>query len=691
MNNPDAFSTLFAPEPQTTTTGKQAWKVLLVDDEADIHAALHLAMGSMVVEGLPLQLFDANSNEQAKTLLTSHPDMALLLLDVVMESEQAGLDLVRYIRQHLGNRIIQIILVTGQPGYAPQRPVVSDYEIDGYRLKSELTADKIFTSVYTALRTCKALRKLDHYQKHLEKLVAERTHQVEEMLATLRNERDRAQSFLDIAGVIIVALDRDGHITLINRMGCDVLGVAEREILGESWFDLFVAPLERQTTWARFHGWMTGHPPPPAGYENEVLTRNGEKRLVAWRIALIRDPQGEILGSLASGEDITNRRQLEERLRQGEKLEAIGVLSGGVAHNFNNILAIILGNAELTQWSPARTKSSMKEIITAAERGRELVNHLLAFSRPTPLSHKLFIPETVIQETARFMGSVLPSAIQLTTEITRQAGMLLGDASQLQQMVLNLVTNAGHALGEQGGEVKIGWRPVPLNGTEAHPLAIPPGDYFELTVQDNGPGMTRQVKDRIFEPFFTTKEPGKGTGMGLAIVHGTVRQCQGSIVCESTPGQGTLFRIHLPRHPLAPSAILAGESKQAGDNTLAMGKILFVDDESQWVNLAQEMLKVLGYSGECFADPILALERFRENPDGFAALVTDQQMPGMTGLELTREIHTLRPGLPILLCTGFSDVVSREEALRHGVAKFLLKPVRLKLLDSTLKEMLGNL
>ncbi|MBF0127243.1 MAG: PAS domain S-box protein, partial [Magnetococcales bacterium] len=382
------------------------------------------------------------------------------------------------------------------------------------------------------------------------------------MLEILRNERDRAQRFLDIAGVIIMALDRQGHITLINRKGCQVLGLEEGEILGQSWFNTFIPDGERPTVLGEYQLLLSNRSEAVKRHENWIMTRQQGKRLVAWWHSLILDDQGHLQGTLSSGEDITEHRKMEERLRQGEKMESIGVLSGGIAHNFNNLLAIILGNAELARFGALKPDDALTEIISAASRGKELVSQLLTFSHRAPMGNMLFPPELALKETIRFIRSVLPPAVQLTASIEENAGMIMGDAHQLQQVVINLATNAWQALEGHEGEIRITLSASRLEPSQAQGLSLAPGDVFELSVQDNGPGMAVEVKEHIFEPFFTTKEPGKGTGLGLSTVHGIIHNAQGAIVCDSAPDAGSLFRIYLPRHrvredpppPLSPHA-----------------------------------------------------------------------------------------------------------------------------------------
>lgn len=531
--------------------------------------------------------------------------------------------------------------------------------------------------------------RLAHYQTHLEMLVAEQTREVEEASQALQSRNALFLSFVAAIADGFWIVDTKGHFIEVNDYYCQMIGFPRQELLVMTITDLKLikSPEEFFANLAvtRHNGvnrFVTQHAT-KAGEMIPVevsIAFNTEQQLY---VAFLRDmrPWEEMLATL---------RSERERLRQVEKMEAIGVLTGGMAHNFNNILAIILGNAELAQLNAIRTEKALDEIVKAADRGRELINHLMTFSRPTTVSNQLFQPEKVVMEAIRFLGSVLSSSVRLTTDICERAGMVLGDATQLQQVVINLVTNAGHALGESGGEVKIGLRPWQMDTTDAQGLSVAPGDYFALTVQDNGPGMTREILDRIFEPFFTTKKQGKGTGLGLAIVHGVVRQCQGAIACDSAPGQGTQFRIYLPRHPQEPTKEVAQTLPISETRSGSKGRVLFVDDEPQFADLGREMLEVLGYQVEVYREPDRALARFQGDPDGFVTVITDQQMPGMTGMELARRIRALRPRLPILLCTGFSEMVTPESGANQGGIKCILKPIRLHTLESTLNEMIAK-
>ncbi|MBF0182279.1 MAG: PAS domain S-box protein [Magnetococcales bacterium] len=504
----------------------------------------------------------------------------------------------------------------------------------------------------------------------------------EKMIADVRKERDRAQGFLDIVNVIIIALDPRGRITMINQKGCAILGLKEADLLHQPWFDRFVPPEMRPMVWEAFDKLISGQLAVVESLENEILTSSGERRLVAWRNALIRDEAGRVIGTLGSGQDITEHRELQERLRQSEKMEAMGVLSGGVAHNFNNILAMILGNAELAQLNAADHAEALESILAAVHKGKELVNQLLAFSRRIPLRAQPFSMSHAVMEAVKLMKSVLPATVQLTTSVEEGDAMVVGDAAQFQHVIVNLVTNAGQALGEKGGKIHITLTRMKLTDAHAKGFNLPPGNHVRLVVEDNGPGIPPEIRKRIFEPFFTTKAPGKGTGLGLALAHGVIHNAGGTIVCESPPDQGAKFTLFIP----CSREMAAGATEGRGDIIKGQGRVVYVDDEPTLAAIGKRMLDALGYEGECFVDPQEALDAYRRHPGNVLAVITDQVMPRMTGVELAQRLHAITPALPVLLLTGFSEEISEETAIAQGIARFFLKPVELKELASALAE-----
>ncbi len=370
------------------------------------------------------------------------------------------------------------------------------------------------------------------------------------------------------------------------------------------------------------------------------------------------------------------RRRLETQLQLSQKMEAIGTLAGGIAHDFNNILFPIIGYTELAMEdidSEKITYTNLQEVLKAAERARDLVQQILTFSRQGERKRTPVRIQAVVKETLRLLRSTFPSTIQLRTAIRDDCGPVFADATQVQQVVMNLGTNAYHAMREQGGTLSVALEMFDIHSPlEGQAKGLVEGKYVVLDVSDTGPGIDESHLDRIFDPFFTTKAPGEGTGMGLAVVHGIVKRYGGQVAVETKPGEGTRFRVFFPMVDAE-----VGREEENGPTTLPHGseRILIVDDEAPVLDTVQQMLESLGYHVTPRSDSLTALETFRERPQEFDLVITDMTMPNMTGASLARNLMDIRPGLPIILCTGFSEIINEDKAKALGVKEYLQKPV----------------
>lgn len=376
-------------------------------------------------------------------------------------------------------------------------------------------------------------------------------------------------------------------------------------------------------------------------------------------------------------------RALDRRLTDSQKIDTLAALAGTLAHDFNNILAAILGFSELARIAAAEGEDAgphILEILKASYRARDLVRQILAFSRRTESAFAPVALRPIVNETLKLLRATLPATIRLRPRLDAE-GRILGDPTQIHQVVMNLCTNAFQAMQEEGGELE-----VTLD--EVNPPPDAAGRWLRLRVRDTGTGIEPAILNRIFDPYFTTKETGKGTGLGLAVVHGIVKQHRGRIEVTSRPGEGATFDVYLPRLEEAPP----GQAQGAGEWVPSGGgeRILFIDDEPALAGAAEALLVGLGYRVIASSDPQAALELFRSDPHGFDLAITDMTMPQLTGDRLAREMLRLRPGFPVILCTGYSERITEEGARSLGAAGLLLKPFLRRELADAVHRALGG-
>jgi PAS domain S-box-containing protein len=390
--------------------------------------------------------------------------------------------------------------------------------------------------------------------------------------------------------------------------------------------------------------------------------------------------------------DITELKQMQEQLRQAEKMQAMGRLAGGIAHDFNNILGAIMGYTDMAL-DEVRDESSLHhkltQVLKASQRAEHLVSQILTFSRQCPQHKQPVFLTPLVKEVLELIKAVTPSSIEFKTALRPDTKPVLADPSQIHEVLMNLTGNAVSAMNEKGGKGTLTVALFEKTLTEALKTPsgnVPPGLYSVIEVTDTGQGMSDTVKSRIFDPFFTTKPVGEGTGMGLSVVLGIVQAHEGVIEVLSAPEKGSTFRIFLPKTQKEPDAA-ADKTRVTVPGT---ERILFIDDEKMIVDMAHTMLENIGYRVVAETNPVAALARFKQNPDHFDLLITDQTMPEMTGVELARAALEIRPSLPVILCTGFSTTVGPKEAEAVGIRKFCMKPITKKEISAVIRNLLDD-
>jgi len=437
-------------------------------------------------------------------------------------------------------------------------------------------------------------------------------------------------------------------------------------------------------SWQRFNEAVETTRNKGESYEIELKFSdiNAKCRDAVARGEAIYGENNKIIGLKGTLQDITGRKQnekekkrLEKQLQQSQKMESIGNLAGGIAHDFNNLLFPIIGMSEmLLEDLPEDSLEyeNAQEIFTAGRRAGDLVQQILAFSRQSEHKMTPVRVQNVLKEVLKLSRSTIPTNIEIQQNIQQNCGLVMADSTQIHQISMNLITNAFHAVEDKNGFINIELKEITLKDNELPDSALQPGQYVRLSVSDNGIGMSQNTVHNIFEPYFTTKEKGKGTGLGLAVVFGIVKEYGGDIKVYSEVGKGTTFNIYLPLMEKSSDRIVIDKVSETAVGT---ENILLVDDEVSVAKLESKMLSRLGYLVTVETKSIDALKAFRSNPDFYDLVISDMTMPDMTGDQLAKEILSTKPDIPIIICTGFSERINKKQAETIGVKGFLMKPV----------------
>ena len=494
--------------------------------------------------------------------------------------------------------------------------------------------------------------------------------------------------------IILTRLD-DGLIVDVNESHTQITGFSREELIGKSALESGIwqndaTAREKLVEQLRETGMYTGLEVPFSRKNGAVGTV-----LASGRIIYLQD----IPHIISISRDITDQKQeqkeketLQARVQQSQKMEAIGTLAGGIAHDFNNILQGVLGYTELAMLKYEKGKDITNELEVlrqAGNRATDLVQTILAFSRQKEPERKPLDLGQVVKEALKLLRASIPTTIEIRLKTSDTPVKVFADYTEMHQVLMNLCTNATHAMGDSGGILEIHIELLDIDERSAfNNPNLNPGLHQRITVSDTGHGMDKEILSRIFNPFFTTKEQGEGTGMGLSVVHGIVKSHGGTITVYSEPGKGSTFHIYIP--------VMDSDSEESRlvsqPVVPATGKehILYVDDEKSIVGFASEALKSLGYTVTSRTSSLEALELFRKDPYRFDLLITDQTMPHMSGINLAGEIIKIRPDIPIILCTGFSAVLTPEKLKRAGIQTLIMKPVLIGQLSKTVRDVLDG-
>ena len=500
-----------------------------------------------------------------------------------------------------------------------------------------------------------------------------------------RLAEEKYRAIFENAVMGICQISTDGRILSANPAYARIIGYESPEELLHSVTDaarqVFVHPEERSELLKTIHEYGTVQ-----DREVQWFRKDGSIAWVTINGRSVKDGSGKVIHYEGAVRDITEHKSLEQQLHQAYKMEAIGTLAGGIAHDFNNILSAVIGYAEMAarESDLGTVRRYLDEIYQAGIRAGDLVQQILTFSRQSEEKRYPLRIGPIIKEAMKLLRASIPTTIKIHQNIHSDQGHIMASPTHIHQILMNLCTNAAHAMGAGRGALSVRLAPVDIKSDDGlihHGLI--PGTHLKLTVSDTGCGIAPGIIDKIFDPFFTTKRPGEGTGMGLSVVHGIVKSSGGAITVQSEVGKGTEFDVYFPLlkekgavpQKEASTPIVGGEER-----------ILFVDDEEVLVELGKNMLSGLGYRVEGRTSSLEALELFRTEPERFDLVITDMTMPNMTGLELAQELMRIRPDIPVILCTGFSELVTAERAKSLGLKEFIMKPVVLRQLAGAVRR-----
>ncbi|MBT8340898.1 MAG: PAS domain S-box protein [Desulfatitalea sp.] len=508
----------------------------------------------------------------------------------------------------------------------------------------------------------------------------------------LRESEERFRRALENIPDVIVIYDEDLRIKYINQATTQLTGRARSDFIGRLETEIWPQEIYSKYMPTLQAALNTGHV-----HSVDVELSLKDNRLSYFRIACVPllDQKGKVREVLGITHDLTERKNMEAeriayeaKLRQSQKMEAVGNLAGGIAHDFNNILSSVIGFAELSLDDVEKGSlidDNLQEVLNAGKRAKELVGQILAFARQSEEKLAPIEINSIVREVLKFIRSSIPTTIEIESGINSDS-VILGNQTQIHQLLMNLCANATHAMEDEGGILSVSLKDISIDREFSEKKELMYGDYIELIVSDTGTGIAPDIVDSIFEPYFTTKEPGEGTGLGLAMVHGIVESHGGKIVVESTLGEGTSFTIYLPiTHKRTSQHLYKPEHLPKGSE-----RILFVDDEDPIAKLGSLELERLGYQVTTRTSSIRALELFKSRPNDFDLVITDMTMPKMTGDKLAIELLKVRSNIPVIVCSGYSKKISDKIARQIGIKAFLYKPVVYADLSKTVRRVLDG-
>lgn len=532
---------------------------------------------------------------------------------------------------------------------------------------------------------------LNDSYSHLKEEILER----KQAEASLRENEGRMKILINTIPDLVWLKNPQGVYLSCNSKFERFFGAKEAQIVGKTDYD-FVDRILANSFREKDRAAMTAGVP-TINEESVVYADDGHGEMLETVKVPMYNYQGQCVGILGIARDISDRKKqeaeqarLKTRLQQSQKMEAIGTLAGGIAHDFNNILYPLIGFTEMLQEDLPReshNQESVTQILQAALRAKDLVKQILAFSRHSIQELKPLRLQSILKEALTLLNASIPKTIEIKTQIDPDCGMVVADATKIHQVVMNLATNAYHAMEKSGGQLTIVLEQTQIDAIPLGLSELLPGNYARLKIIDTGTGIEQSLMNKIFDPYFTTKETNKGTGLGLSVVQGIIKSCNGAIHVYSELDKGTEVHLYLPimkKMKKMDSSDLS-EPSQGGTE-----KILIVDDEEMIVEMEKQMLERLGYHVTPLTGSLEALAIFKENPDAFDLVITDMTMPRMTGIQLANELKSIRPDIPVIICSGFSDQINSDTSKAMGIQGYLIKPVIKRELAATIRAVLDD-